>query len=274
MTIAAVKCAPASGLQPGSDPAAPPNLHAGLERMEAQRAAGEAVHAVSAADACASLAQQDLLLREANHRVNNNLQLIVSLLRLQARRNLESSAVYEALAQAGHWVRATAPVHDHLQRSKAGGIQLAAYLQGLCTDLSRLLALPSSRPVLFEANTIEVPADRAVALGLIVTELVTNAHKHGQRIDGDGRIQVSLWAGTDGALRLLVADDGPGIPGGFGAASDRGLGMRLIQHLVHTLAGRLDVDGTPPGARFTLHLTAAPRWERGDPAPRDGAPCA
>jgi two-component sensor histidine kinase len=274
MTITVVKGAPASGLQSGSGPPTPPPPCARPERMEAQRTADEAVRAVPDAETGASLAQHDLLMREVNHRAKNNLQLVAAMLNLQARRNSDIPVLREALAQAGHRVRAAAQIHEHLQRSGGGAIELAAYLRDLCADLSRSLALPSSRPVSVEVDTVEVPADRAVALGLIVTELVTNAQKHGQRIDGDGRIQVSLWVGTDGALRLLVADDGPGIPAGFDPASDRGLGMRLIQRLVHSLAGRLDVDGAPPGARFTLHLTAASRWERGGPAPRDGVPCA
>jgi two-component sensor histidine kinase len=219
-------------------------------------------------------ARLTLLLREAGYRIKNSLQLVASVLDLQARQNVGGPALREALAQASRRVRAVAQVHERLQHSSSG-VEISTYLRDLYADMSRSLALPVSRPIEMKVANLELPAERTVALGLIVTELVTNALKYGQRINGSGRVRVLLTTLPGGTLlRLLVADDGPGLPDNPYRTFDSGFGMLLVHRLVHRLAGRLE-DGRPPGMRTTLHLApmAAQRGAKEGIAIQGGAPC-
>ena len=156
--------------------------------------------------------------------------------------------------QASGRVRAIAQMHDRLQGSVSGEVALADYLRHLCADFSQSLTAPGEEPVTVEAEEITLSAAQAMAVGLIVNELVTNGLKHGRQPDGPGRVRVLAAADRDGMLRLVVADDGPGLPQDFEPSSCSGLGMRLVNDLVWRLAGQLDVDGAPPGTRFTLRL--------------------
>lgn len=202
----------------------------------------------------APLPQRDLLLCEAHHRIKNSLQLVASVLELQARKSSKTQSLQEALMQASRRVRAIAQMHDRLQVSGSGDVALAPYLRQLCADLSNSLAGPDAGPVIVQTEEVTLPAARAMAVGLIVNELVTNALKHGWRDDGRGRIQVVASVGRSGTLRLVVADNGPGLPNDFEPGACSGLGMRLVCDLMRQLAGQLKVDGAPPGTRFTLRL--------------------
>jgi two-component sensor histidine kinase len=182
------------------------------------------------------------------------LQLVASVLNRQAREAASNQDLSEALAQASQRIHAVAQVHAFLQRGR-GQVELAAYLGELCTELQHSCATLGETLIERRLEDIAMPGEPAVALGLVTTELITNALKHGVRRNGSGRVRVSLSSDAGGSLRLAVEDDGPGLPKDFNPACSHGLGMRLVQQLVHSLGGRLELDAGPPGARFTLVLT-------------------
>lgn len=209
------------------------------EQREAEAALAEAVQ------------RQEMLTREISHRVKNSLQMVASLLRMQASvsRDPEAkSAILDAVAR----VATIAQVHDRLWRQQdLQAVDMAGFLNDLCADLQQVA--PSCRIVIPEIPHIAIPTDRAIPLGLIVNELVTNAFKHGCPAGG-GEVHVRLEA-PGGTVRLEVSDRGHGLPEGFDPRGKAGsLGMRLISGFVRQLNGTLDVSSAKPGARFVIEM--------------------
>jgi two-component sensor histidine kinase len=215
-----------------------------------------------------------LLVNEAHHRIKNSLQLVAAMLQLQARRNFDVPVLHETLIQASHRVHAIAQLHDRLHRGTGGEMDAGVYLQDLCANLSRSLGLFASHAVVVEAPHVPLQADRMLSLGMIVTELVTNAVKHGIAPSGSCDVRVVLTTGHGNTLRLLVADTGPGIPDSTLRGSADGLGLHLVRHLTRTIGGRLEIDGTPPGARFTVSFALGSGTGHGRDAARSSDPCA
>ncbi|TXM89055.1 GAF domain-containing protein, partial [Methylobacterium sp. WL103] len=198
-----------------------------------------------------ALTRQDLLVREMSHRVKNSLAIVASLLALQAR-NADAGPVRDALIDARTRVEAIAGVHDQLWRqgdTTPGEIDLGQFLETLAANLQG--SAPSHR-ILCAAEPLRVSADRAIPMGLMVNELVTNAIKYAYP-DRTGEVRVGA-ACAGGMLVLDVSDDGVGLPADFdiGRAS-RSLGMRVITNLARQLDARV---ATPrgQGARFRIEI--------------------
>lgn len=200
------------------------------------------------------LAHNDILMREIDHRVKNSLQIVASMLGFQARRMADSAAA-AALEEAQQRVCGIAAVHEQLFGIvDLEQVDMSVFLAGLCT------ALADNHPDNVEALTVDaapitLPSTRAMRLGLIVIELVTNACKYAYPDDRRGRIDISLSA-TEENVHLVVADDGVGLPADFSIEGARGLGMRLIGSVLGQLGGKLSM-GPGPGARFVLDIPRA-----------------
>lgn len=198
---------------------------------------------------------QRTLSREVSHRVKNSLSLVSALLRLQSR-TLEDAARH-ALEEAALRVNAVARVHDMLWRgSGAGEIDLQPFLSDLCS------AVAASAPAHETVCSIEparVGADRAVPLGLLVNELLTNAYKHAYREGEEGEVRVRGVREPNRRYRLEVEDSGVGLPPGFDLSQAReSLGMKVITSLAAQLEGELAAGSAEPGARFTLSIPLEP----------------
>lgn len=195
----------------------------------------------------ASLEEKDVLMREVHHRVNNNLQIISSLLNLQASRATET-AVREELAVVGHRIQSLSLVHQKLYRSDdLSHIDAGSYVQELCAHLQSAFAATTGPVALtVEAPPQQIPLDSAIHLGLIVNELVTNSLKHGFRDGRGGQISVSLHRDGGDVLTLVIVDDGRPDDG-----SRRGFGMTLVEAMARRLDGSLTIDRTG-GTRTTL----------------------
>ncbi|HWX49397.1 MAG TPA: histidine kinase dimerization/phosphoacceptor domain -containing protein [Roseomonas sp.] len=211
----------------------------------AEDRAREAEEALRARDEL--LREKDLLMREIDHRVKNSLTVTRSLLAMQARVTPDAAS-RALLEEAAQRVSTIARVHDRLYRSsRIGRVDLADYLQGLCEELHSASGLvDAGRPLHVAVETAERTADDAVSVGLIVTELLTNAAKY-----GSGAVDVQLRRQPDGGLRLTVRDEGAGLPAGFTPAESRGLGMLLINGLSQKLSGTLQW-GSPEGRQGLL----------------------
>jgi two-component sensor histidine kinase len=194
-------------------------------------------------------AERAMLLREVNHRVGNSLQLIAAFLQLQAAGS-NGDEVKEALTAAMTRVMAVAHVHRRLYTSEdVQSVSLDQYLGALVEDLSRS-STDEAAQVTLVADPIEVDPDRAVALGVIVNELVVNALKYAYA-DGRGPIRVGLKATDARRAVLSVEDDGVG-HGAASAPASTGLGQRIVAAMANKLDADLAHDRTHPGTRVVL----------------------
>ena len=184
------------------------------ERMRREKEAAEA-EVREARDRFAKLAtEREVLLREVNHRVGNSLQIIASLLHLQAASSSDED-VTAALTNAMGRVAAVAQVHRSLYTGdNFKSVMLDQYLTSLLEDLRRSAEGDRLTQLTLKAEPVEIEPDRAVAVGMIVNELVMNALKYAYP-DGSGPIDIELTHPGAGMLRLTITDKGVG----FGATS-------------------------------------------------------
>jgi two-component sensor histidine kinase len=200
----------------------------------------------------AAIGQRDLLMAEIHHRVKNNLQIIASLLSMQAARLEEPRASLE-LGIARDRVQALATLHRHLYLDQSyRSIAMRPFLEELCRQLGDAMDLRSDDriSVTIDADPIEISSDSAISLALLVTEAVSNALRHGFPNERRGTIAVSLKRQGDHAL-LRIADDGVGIA--TAGARGSGLGMQLIRGFAHHLGGEATVTHEH-GTEITLGI--------------------
>jgi len=197
---------------------------------------------------------QNLLAREVDHRVKNSLQMVTSLLGMQAAAS-ESESEQRALQQASSRVQAVAHAHGLLYRNGGSdSVPFRDYLTALCKDLQSSLALdPSSRRIACRSEEADIPAEVALPLALVVNELVTNAFKHAFPDGRKGLVEVSFQRREPGGWRLTVADDGVGLSSWPPPPAPYSLGTRIVEVLVARLHGQLEVS-TDSGTRFTLDV--------------------
>lgn len=202
----------------------------------------------------------EALLAEVNHRVANSLALVASLLRLQIS-SARSDEVKAELAETQARISAIAGMHRSLYTSEdVSRVELDRYLGRLTAELFNTLH-SAEKPVrlLLDADPISLTADKAVSVGMIVTELVTNAFKYAYpNLGGGGDIRVKLKRLSDTEALLRVEDDGIGIDPGK-APTGTGLGSRIVKSMASTLGAGLHylegVNGTV--AEVPLQLTPA-----------------
>jgi two-component sensor histidine kinase len=172
-------------------------------------------------------AERELLLREVNHRVGNSLQIIASLLHLQA--SSADEHVKAALTNAMGRVAAVAQVHRKLYTSHdVQRVMLDQYLESLLEDLRRSAEGQKLTQLTLQAEPIEIDPDRAVAIGIVVNELVINALKYAYP-DGSGPIHVEV-SRTGDQIGLAVVDKGIGFSA-TPAPGSTGLGRRIVDAL-------------------------------------------
>ncbi|WP_211865086.1 sensor histidine kinase [Neoroseomonas terrae] len=203
-----------------------------------------------------ALHQRDLLMAEIHHRVKNNLQVVASLLNLQADRLRNPSAQAE-FAVARDRVQALATLHRHLYLHQSfERISMRPFLDELSRQLGDALGAGPDSGVRIDIDTedLEMGSDQAISLALLLTEAVSNAMRHGFPEGRAGRILISLHVEGDTA-HLVVEDDGVGLDDAADGNSD-GLGMRLIEGFAGHLGGEAEItgeQGTRIAVRFPLH---------------------
>ena len=191
-----------------------------------------------------SLREKELLLRELRHRVNNNMQLMTSLLSLQGQQAQDAQA-REQIAQCQARIHTIALINEQLHRSAdLSEIDLASYLQLLGSHILRSF---DAKPVEIQVEVEEIPidVDRAFTCGLIVNELVTNALKHAFPHGEGGTIRVSLRRTGPGRLELVVSDDGLGLDDETVSEGEAGIGLTLVEQLAEHLGGAVERSGDP-----------------------------
>ncbi|WP_428392737.1 sensor histidine kinase [Lichenicoccus sp.] len=221
-------------------------------------------------------ARQELLIKEIHHRVKNNLQIVASLLNLQANRIRQPEARAE-FASARDRVRALATLHRYLySEGELHTLNMRQFLHELCTQLFQAIGERQGRRIqlAIEAPEIAMSTDQAVPLALVVTEAVSNAVKYAFPGDRPGQVSVTLIALPAGRARLVIEDDGVGIPAGRAETETGvrdGLGIQLIRGFARQLGAELEVregagleERAAVGTRYSLTFPLHPEVPRDD----------
>ena len=200
----------------------------------------EVERAVRQSELEASLREKEVLLKEIHHRVKNNLQVVSSLLQLQAGyvENDEARTVFE---ESQGRIRSMALVHEKLYQTKdLAHIDFGDYIRDL---VSGLIGSFGARVVIdVQAASVQLDVDRAIPCGLIINELVSNSFKHAFPDGRAGRIEVRLSGGGNLPIQIGVRDDGVGWPAEFNPEQSASLGLRLVRILAKQLRGTLHLQ--------------------------------
>jgi two-component sensor histidine kinase len=202
----------------------------------------------------ASLREKEILLKEIHHRVKNNFQIVSSLLSLQAETISDQTAL-AAFGESQNRIKSMALIHEMLYQSATlSRIDFADYARRLASDvLGGYSDLSKRVEVAVEAEPVALDLDKAVPLGLILNEFLTNAYKHAFPAPREGLITVSLRVDAAGMVCLRVSDNGVGFD--FDWKKRKGLGMELIEALSAQLKGAFECDGSA-GGRFSVSFFA------------------
>lgn len=191
------------------------------------------------------LAQQEMLIKEVNHRTKNNLQLIVNLIQLQLRQ-LKDEAARAALLDTSRRIMSIAAVHEKLYRAdQVESVDTASYLREVVSGIQA--TAPPSMSFQVSLASVQLSLDRAIPLALIVNELAINSLKYAYPEDTAGVIKVNLTI-QNGVVTLIVADEGFGLPQGFEDKKSRSLGMRIIAALSKQIEAEVGFINLRPGA--------------------------
>ncbi|EDP64244.1 putative signal transduction histidine kinase with GAF domain [alpha proteobacterium BAL199] len=198
-----------------------------------------------------SVAEKELLVLEAHHRVKNSLSMVQALLSLQARMATDSEAARQLRESAGRIVTVAA-IHEHLYKVGATlRVNLAVYLRSLVDDQKTALASTfEGRRIVLGAADVFWPSSDAAAVGLILMELVTNALKY-----GEGTVTVTLRSSGDTTI-LSVEDEGRDLPDDYEPSGGKGLGMRVLSGLLQSRQGQLAFDRSRGHTCFVVTLPA------------------
>ena len=196
-----------------------------------------------------ALERQQVLVKEINHRVKNSLQLVASMLRLQAGDN---PLLQERLQEASTRILAIGRAHDRLYRSpQVEKIELSGYLSDVCKDLKAIT--PTCDIVFDSSGEFLLNTDKAINLALVVTELITNSAKHAYP-DTSGTVWVGITAGEGNVVRVSIRDIGRGLHSDLEGMKGSGFGMRLVTTLVNQMRGQLSTRRHSPGTEFVLDI--------------------
>ncbi len=205
----------------------------------------------------ASLHEKEILLREIHHRVKNNLQVISSLLSLQAG-HVGAPQVRTLLQDSQNRIRSMVLVHEKLYQSEnLAQVDFAEYVRGLAVSLLGSCGADARGIALkVEADDVFLGIDEAVPCGLILNELVSNALKHAFPDGRRGEIWIGLSENGARQVTLTVGDDGVGLPRGLDFRATESLGLQLVTTLMGQLGGEISLAG---GRGTEFKITVDPR---------------
>jgi two-component sensor histidine kinase/AmiR/NasT family two-component response regulator len=201
-----------------------------------------------------SLKEKEVMLSEIHHRVKNNLQIITSLLRLQSA-NIEDPKALNSFKVSQDRVNSMALIHEKLYRSKSlSRIDFEDYLIKLSTHLFQVYGVSRERiNINISAKDIWLGIDTAIPCGLIVNELISNSLKHAFPDERTGKIDINLLMNGNRSYKLVIKDDGKGLPENIDYKNTETLGLQLVNTLAKQLAGSIEMDSRE-GTEFTIRF--------------------
>ncbi|MGV0025932.1 PAS domain S-box protein [Phormidesmis priestleyi] len=202
-----------------------------------------------------SLQEKEVMLKEIHHRVKNNLQVISSLLKLQAG-YIKDDRILEVFKESQNRVRAMALIHEKLYQSEdLAKTDFAEYIRSLVNDLFRSYSI-SSRAVSLNLTVedVRLSIDTAIPCGLIINELVSNSLKHAFSARQPGQISIDLSSKANDRYLLVVQDNGAGLPSDIDFRKTKSLGLQLVCNLTKQLQGTIDLD-RENGSTFKINFT-------------------
>jgi len=195
-----------------------------------------------------------LLLKEVHHRVKNNMQVISSLLNMQADSVIDEG-LSNLLGESQQRIKSMSLIHENLYQSESLlKINFEDYIQMLANSLCRFYVVPNIEVRLnIVVDDVSLELETAVPCGLIINELISNSLKHAFRDrQGIGNINIAFAPKGD-YYRLEISDDGNGLPEGFDISKNASMGMEIVSVLAGQLEGRLNFQGKP-SASFTIEF--------------------
>ncbi len=214
----------------------------------------------------ASLKEKEVLLREIHHRVKNNMQVIVSLLRIHARRTHEAG-LKRIFDECRDRINAMSLIHEALYESEdVGRIDFEAYLTMLCRNLRQAYDVSEKGITLtVKRSNVALDIDQGIAVGMVISELVSNAFKHAFTKDKGGSVSLSL-SGLEGKeVELIVQDDGKGLPPEIDIHNSTSIGLQLVvATITRELGGSIEVE-RDSGTRFVIRFICPNPQQRETP---------
>ncbi|MFK7952241.1 MAG: histidine kinase dimerization/phosphoacceptor domain -containing protein [Ekhidna sp.] len=200
-----------------------------------------------------SLAERDVLLKEIHHRVKNNLQVISSLLNLQAD-SLDDNTAKDAVKEGQHRVKSMALIHQKLYSTDdVRGVNVQGYLEQLTSELFKAFGVDQEKvDFQIETSNLKMDIDTVIPLGLIINELITNSIKYAFQNTGNGLLEISIKEEGE-SLKVVVKDNGKGMDEEAIKASNS-FGWKMIKSLSRKLKAEIIVDGTS-GTNVQLNLS-------------------
>lgn len=201
-----------------------------------------------------TIAEREVLLREVHHRVKNNLQVVTSLLNLQARAT-QDDYVRRAFEESQHRVQSMALIHEQLYGSADfAAIDFPDYIRQLSSRLFHSYQIPAGSIALeTRISDVALGVDVAVPCGLIINELLSNSLKYAFEEGAVGKIYIHVDQLEDRSVRITIGDDGRGLPPDVGFWNTKTLGLRLVRTLVRQIDGEIEVGG-PPGVEYRIRF--------------------
>lgn len=199
-----------------------------------------------------SLKEKEVLLKEVHHRVKNNMQVISSILNLQSS-YIEDETALGILRESQDRIKSMSFVHESLYQSNTlSEVNFAEYIQNITRNLYHSYSRPEGGIDLrFDLESIYLNLDTSIPCGLIINEVVSNSLKYAFAGREQGIISVVFSKLSDGKLKLIIGDDGIGLPDNFDIENAESLGLQLVTTLVTQVSGELDIDNSK-GTQFTI----------------------
>lgn len=205
-----------------------------------------------------SLKEKEVLLQELHHRVKNNMQIVSSLLTLEADSSaIDNEAAGKILRISQNRIRSMSLIHEKLYNSgDLTRIDLAEYTQDLCHEVFDISLIRPVPEATFDTDPVAADIDFAIPYGLILNELLLNSIKHAFKGISEPRVSISLQQ-TDDEVILTVRDNGTGLPADFEQQRLRSLGLQLIDSLVEQLSGSIEFS-SDHGTRCRIRFPYSP----------------
>ena len=197
--------------------------------------------------------EKEILLKEIHHRVKNNLQLVMSLLNIQAQ-DSQQTTIQEFLEKGRMRIATMSLIHQSLYQSdNFSNVNFQEYLENLVTNIKQTFE-DHNVDVSVDTNGTTFDLDTAIPLGLIINELVCNALKHAFPKDLKGRISIAIEKKDGRSYELLIGDNGVGVVDKVAGKSHKSIGLELVSLLVMQLQGTLQ-QINQAGTHYSIQFT-------------------